>query len=69
MSEKLRKCPFCQSDDVSVESPYGCGLFRVECGNCNATGPSYDTRKKYGKDWPRDAAIRAWNGNVYIEVE
>lgn len=69
MSEKLRPCPFCRSTDVHVEHVYGGGFFQVECDNCGATGPSYEVRRKYGKDWPREAAIRAWNGDVYIPDE
>ena len=62
--EKLRACPFCHSTDVHVENVFGTAV-RVECSDCQATGPSYETRRKYGKAWPRDAAIRAWNGDVY----
>lgn len=66
MSEQLRPCPFCKSVDVYVEIDGACGVFYVECGTCMAHGPMYSTKRKFGKNWPKDAAIRAWNGDVYM---
>lgn len=62
--EKLRSCPFCHSADVAIENACG-SLMRVECNDCGAIGPAYATQRKFGKHWPREAAIRAWNGDVF----
>ena len=54
MSEKPGPCPFCKSEDVTIDYEYdedwvlGWG----NCESCGATGPSCETK---------DAAIAAWN--------
>lgn len=50
MTEKLKLCPFCQSDAVDV---YGDGVLDwVHCNNCDAEGP---IKNSYCE------AIAAWN--------
>ena len=40
MSDELKPCPFCGSEDVSLESPAdGYESRDVKCRNCLATGP------------------------------
>jgi hypothetical protein len=66
-NEEPLNCPFCRSTYVSVELGVVGHSYHGECGNCGAQGPSYEARKKLGGTWPRDAAGRAWNGDVYID--
>jgi len=48
MSEALKPCPFCGSDDVTA----GFGVKYAECNTCDAFGPT--------AAYP-DNAIGAWN--------
>lgn len=50
MSEKLKPCPFCGSNDVEIVESFD-GLC-VLCGNCEATS------NDFGKI---EDAIKAWN--------
>ena len=51
MSEKLKPCPFCGSEDVELKR-YG-KLFGVECNHCYQPSWSYYTTKR--------KALEKWN--------
>jgi hypothetical protein len=50
---KLKPCPFCQSDDITIwDTDEGRGGFQVCCCECFSRTWEYDTRQQ---------AVRAWN--------
>ena len=51
MSEELKPCPFCGSDDVDLQC-YEDDGFHVVCGKCGGNMPGWDDP---------DEAIEAWN--------
>lgn len=56
MSEKLKNCPFCGSDDVDlVES----ALNYVTCNNCCAAGPDHHSSYEAVEAWNTRAPINA----------
>jgi Lar family restriction alleviation protein len=54
MSEQIKPCPFCSSEDVEVFSNYG--RYFVTCCDCGSEGPN-----KEGKE----EAIKGWNQRPY----
>lgn len=50
MTPKLEPCPFCASTNIEVNSLQN--FIFVECGNCQAMGPTGD----FGQQ-----AVKAWN--------
>ena len=54
MSEEIKPCPFCGSEDVEVFSNYG--RYFVTCCDCGSEGPN-----KEGKE----EAIKGWNQRPY----
>ena len=53
MTEKLKPCPFCGSDDLEIRNRH-----YVECLNCETFGPAPD---KPMASWRTDNAVEAWN--------
>lgn len=53
MTEKLKPCPFCGSDDVVVEETYASGY--VRCRGCGAEG---------GFRYSHEEAAAAWNSRT-----
>lgn len=49
MNKKLKPCPFCGGNNLSVE---GVTFYWVECVDCNASIAGYETKEQ---------AIEAWN--------
>ena len=54
--EKLKKCPFCGSEDVKINK---CTM-KTQCKNCFATGPFISRFMKDGRT-EEEAAVLAWN--------
>lgn len=53
MTNKLKPCPFCKSDNVSPNDfLYAIFLWNVHCLSCGARGPDSHTKQE---------AIEAWN--------
>lgn len=46
---KVKDCPFCQSDELIVESSEG--EYWVKCEQCGAQGPVEHDRKTAVKNW------------------
>lgn len=55
MSEKLKPCPFCGGNNLSVE---GITFYWVECIDCNASISGHETEEQ---------AIEAWNRRASAE--
>ena len=49
MSEKLKPCPFCGGNNLSID---GITVYWVECKDCNASIGGHETEEE---------AIEAWN--------
>lgn len=49
MSEKLKPCPFCGGNNLSID---GITVYWVECKDCNASISGHETEEE---------AIEAWN--------
>ena len=57
MSEEIKPCPFCGSDNIKAcEQPQDCGWF-IRCENCFTEGPS----PKDATYWDEQKAIEIWN--------
>lgn len=54
MSEELKPCPFCGSDDLLVVSCAPLG-WQVECADCYATGPAMGSQAETREAWNRRA--------------
>lgn len=57
MSHKLKPCPFCESEDLTIAqneepSSHSYGMYFVVCWDCYANGP-YEKKK--------NTAIKKWN--------
>lgn len=53
MTNKLKPCPFCKSNNVSLNDfLYAIRLWSVHCLSCGARGPDSDAEQE---------AIEAWN--------
>lgn len=51
MSNQIKECPFCDSDDIGVEYD---GYWEVVCGNCGFGGPASEVSAKEAEDgWNR----------------
>lgn len=48
---KLKPCPFCDSKHIDITS-YGEVMWFIQCDNCYATFPEFETKEQ---------AIDAWN--------
>lgn len=46
-----KKCPFCGSDDIMIESKYFGHLFTAYCHNCFIKQSGYTTEKEAVKNW------------------
>ena len=62
MTQKLKPCPFCDSEYVNVNRhlymmEYGCAMgdLFVKCENCGGCGPSKDSEEEAIKAWNRRA--------------
>ena len=69
MSEEIKPCPFCGSNDLSVIS-YGninSGCFYVICKKCNTEGPKVTIEKNELEHILNihDLAIQKWNQRPY----
>ena len=55
--ELEKPCPFCQESSGAIvkSAPHAVGGVQVECENCGARGPIYDTDKD---------AIKGWNKGI-----
>ena len=66
---EIKKCPFCGSDDASLEqrlNRFGNVMVFVKCAMCGAQGKIVDGRREIPSEheWETDAcytAVRAWN--------
>lgn len=57
MSEKLKPCPFCGSDDLEINgSP---AMFWVTCNKCNCEGPYFTNRGEVMRS--KNKAAEWWN--------
>ena len=54
MPNELKPCPFCSSKNIDI-STYSTNVVFVQCDNCGATFPHFDSEKE---------AIEAWNRRV-----
>ncbi|MDX7992309.1 restriction alleviation protein, Lar family [Xenorhabdus sp. psl] len=52
MANKLKPCPFCNSDHTEMFAYAEDSWFFVQCTDCGATGP---------EDHDHNSAIQAWN--------
>lgn len=56
MTEKLKSCPFCNSDDTYIQvNPITKKCYYIWCTNCDVRGPGNHFKK---------FAIKAWNTRV-----
>lgn len=67
MTEELKPCPFCGSDDVEALDMEG--KHYVACYDCALEGPFHDSRAEAVAAWNRRAAIAAPPGWVQVPVE
>ena len=51
MSEKLKPCPWCNSDQISIDEDFG--PFGAQCDECHASGPICDTPETAAAEWNR----------------
>ncbi len=58
MTASLTPCK-CGSTDTTVENCFG--ILFVECGGCGARGKHFPVSTKVDGQWPREAAMAAWN--------
>ncbi|MDC9607190.1 Lar family restriction alleviation protein [Xenorhabdus griffiniae] len=61
MTDKLKSCPFCGSDDLCPDYEDRDSLFAswINCGNCGTDGPLSKWEDSYAA--AESAAIQAWN--------
>lgn len=51
MSENLKPCPFCGSNEIFIDQP-DANCFYVGCANCGVNGTTANTKER---------AVEAWN--------
>ena len=68
MTEMLKSCPFCGSDDVwpcasnHIDNPGIILSVYISCNKCNAQGPEAEAYNENGEeDLMEEQAIKLWN--------
>lgn len=52
---RVRKCPFCDSDQLLIRAFEDSGLFYVNCARCGSKGPMADGEIESIKRWNKVA--------------